>query len=293
MNDNLGVGVRSAEDDPSDPAMESRSGVARARQPLYIGSQFKAVRRMPMTPIDLTPVERGALLALMAAGRPLKENSELRAIHGIALKENHRKKLQSLGLIDTVKKPHLMHSLSKKGWQWAREEIAAPAPKGTMGMGALYAVLGGLRRYIERQGCQLEDVFVKAETNGADRARQHVQEAAWSEADEALGQALQDIPTFTKAIEALQQAASKELNGLVKRTSGAAKLVLQSVKHAGRKRELSVATEAGTETAFDPVLHRSDDDPQPGDRVRVRKPPIVRGPANARVVVLPGEVEPV
>jgi hypothetical protein len=248
---------------------------------------------MPMTAIDLTPVERGALLALMAAGRPLKENSELRAIHGIALKENHRKKLQSLGLIDTVKKPVLVHSLSKKGWQWAREEIAASTPKGTMGMGALYAVLGGLRRYIERQGCQLEDVFVKAETNGVDRARQHLQEAAWSEADEALGQALQDIPIFTKAIEALQQAASKELNGLVKRTSGAAKLVLQSVRHAGRKRELSLATEVGTETTFDPVLHRSDDDPRPGDRVRVRKPPIVRGPASARVVVLLGEVESV
>jgi hypothetical protein len=246
-----------------------------------------------MSAIDLTPIERGALLALMAAGRPLKESSELKGVHGIALKENHRKKLQNLGLIDTVKKPHLVHTLSKKGWQWAREEIAAPAPKGTMGMGALYAVLGGLRRYTERQGCQLEDVFVKAEMNGADRARQHIQEAAWSEADEALGQALQDIPIFTKAIEALQQAASKDLNGLVKRTSGAAKLVLQSVKHAGRKRELSVATEADTETTFDPVLHRSDDDPQPGDRVRVRKPPIVRGPANARVVVLLGEVEPV
>jgi hypothetical protein len=246
-----------------------------------------------MSAIDLTPIERGALFALMAAGRPLKESSELKGVHGIALKENHRKKLQSLGLIETVKKPHFVLSLSEKGWQWARDELAAPTPKGMMGMGALYAVLGGLRRYIERHGCRLEDVFVKAETNGAHRARQHVQEAAWSEADEALGQALQDIPILTKAVEALQQASTKELNGLIKRTSGAAKLVLQSVKHAGRKRELSPATETGSETTFDPVMHRSDDDPRPGDRVRVRKPPIVRGPANARVVVLLGEVEPV
>jgi hypothetical protein len=40
-------------------------------------------------------------------------------------------------------------------------------------------------------------------------------------------------------------------------------------------------------------MHRSDDTPQPGDRVRVRKPPVIRGSANARVVVLLGEVEPV
>jgi hypothetical protein len=245
-----------------------------------------------MSAIDLTPVERGALLALMAAGRPLKENSELKQVHGIALSENHRKKLQDLGLIDTVKKP-LTHSLSEKGWQWARREIAAPVPKGLMGMGALYAVLGGLRRHIERQGYRLEDIFVEGEPKTRDRSRQHIQEAAWSEADEALGQALQDIPVLTKAIDALQQASTKDLNGLVKRTSGAAKLVLQSVRHAGRKRELSLATESGSETAFDPVMHRSDDAPRPGDRVRVRKSPIVRGPENARVVVLQGEVESV
>jgi len=246
-----------------------------------------------MSAIDLTPIERGALLALMAAGRPLKENSELKRVHGIALKEIHRKKLQSLGLIDTTKKSPLTHRLSDKGWQWAREQVVAPTPKGMMGMGALYAVLGGLRRYIERNGYRLEDVFVEAEPKERDRSRQHLREAAWSEADEALGQALQDIPILTRAIDALQKAATDELNGLVKRTSGAAKLVSQSVRHAGRKRELSLATDAGSETAFDPVMHRSDDAPQPGDRVRVRKPPIVRGPENARVVVLQGEVESV
>jgi hypothetical protein len=259
-----------------------------------------------MSAIDLTPVERGALLALMAAGRPLKENSELKRVHGIALNVSHRKKLQDLGLIDTVQKP-LRHSLSAKGWQWARDEVAAPVPKGTMGMGALYAVLGGVRRYVEQHGYRLEDVFVateskrqpapksqkapKSESEPQDRSRQHIQDAAWSEADEALGQALQDMPVLMKAIDALQQGAPKELTGLVKRTSGAAKLVLQSVRHAGRKRELSPATDAGSETTFDPVMHRSDEAPQPGDRVRVRKPPIVRGPENARVVVLQGEVE--
>ena len=150
-----------------------------------------------------------------------------------------------------------------------------------------------MRRHIERHGHSLDEVFGKAALGGADTSRQQMHEAAWSEADEALGQALQDMPVLTKAIEALQDGSTADLIGLVSRTSGDAKLVLQSVRHAGRKRELELAMDAGTETAFDPTQHRSDDTPQPGDRVRIRKPPIVRGPANARVVVLMGEVEPI
>src|SRR5205807_2141384 len=65
-----------------------------------------------------------------------------------------------------------------------------------------------------------------------------------------------------------------DVDRLVKRTSTAGKLVMQSLRHAGRKRELDLAMEPGTETTFDPALHRSDDAPQPGDRVRIRTPPI-------------------
>jgi hypothetical protein len=118
-------------------------------------------------------------------------------------------------------------------------------------------------------------------------------EAAWSEADEALGQALQDLPVLTKAIEGLQKSATADVSGPVKRTSAAAKLVMQSVRQAGRKRELALAVEPGSETNFDPAIHRSEDQAQPGDRVRIRKPPVFRGPENNRVVVLLGEVEPV
>jgi hypothetical protein len=244
---------------------------------------------MPTT--DLTPVERGTLLVLMAEARPLKESSELKAVHGIALKGNHRAKLRRLGLINTTEKP-FVHSLSEKGWQWARHEISAPKPKGLMGMGALYSVLHGVRRHIERHGYQLEDVFRETQPDGPDSSRRHMHEAAWSEADEALGQALQDIPILTTAIETLQQAPTTDLNSLIKRTSAAAKLVVQSVRHAGTKRDLMLVMEVGTETKFDPTLHRSNDSPHPGDRVRVRKPPVVQGSTNASVVVQ-GEVEPI
>ena len=116
---------------------------------------------------ELTPIERGALLVLMAEGRPLKERAELKGIHGIALEASHRSKLQRLGLIQTTKKP-FTHSLSEEGWQWARKEIGAPKPKGVMGTGALYSVLGGLRRYIDRHGIGLEGVFCAAEPTVTD-----------------------------------------------------------------------------------------------------------------------------
>jgi hypothetical protein len=244
-----------------------------------------------MSAAKLTPVERGALFVLMAEGRPLSESSELRGVHGIDVKSSHRAKLKKLGLIDTTKDPYYTHSLSKKGLQWAREQMAAPSPKGQIGAGALYAVLHGLQRHIEEHGYSLEYIFDKTTPKRPDRSQRHMHEAAWSEADEALGQALQDMPVFTKAIEALQQASSASIDGLVKRTSAAAKLVLQSVRHAGRKRELALAMDTGAETAFDPAMHHSDDAPEPGDRVRIRKPPVIRGPANARVVILMGEVE--
>jgi hypothetical protein len=254
-----------------------------------------------MAATDLTRVERGALLVLMAEGRPLKEASELRGMHGIQLTRSHRENLQRVGLIQTKTRP-LTHALTDKGWQWVWEEAAAQQPKGYIGLGAVNAVLQGVRRYAEQRGCQIEEVFGRASPSKPDRAgppspkdsgRQHMQEAAWSEADEALGQALQDLPILTKAIEALQKAATAEVSAPVKRTSAAAKLVMQSVRHAGRKRELAVAVEPGAETNFDPTIHRSDDQAQPGDRVRVRKPPVFRGPESNRVVVLMGEVEPV
>jgi hypothetical protein len=56
---------------------------------------------------------------------------------------------------------------------------------------------------------------------------------------------------------------------------------------------LALAVEPGSETNFDPAIHRSEDQAQPGDRVRICKPPVFRGPENNRVVVLLGEVEPV
>jgi hypothetical protein len=207
------------------------------------------------------------------------------------LKVGHRNKLRQLGLIETTMQKPLTHTLSKEGWEWARKEITASKPKGTMGMGALYSVLGGLHRYIDRNHCTLDDIF-SANLVRPEPVTGYLREAAWSEADEALGQALQDIQVLTNAFDKLEGASPTDVSSLLKRTRMAAELVLQSIRQASRKRELSLVVEAGGEAAFDPAMHRSDAALQAGDRVRVRKAPVIRGSAASRVVVLMGEVEP-
>ncbi len=241
---------------------------------------------------ELTPVERGALFVLMANGRPLRESADLKAVYNLVLKPGHRTKLQRLGLIKTTEKP-FTHVLSEKGWQWAEEQLSAARPKGQMGMGPLYALLHGLHKHIERHRYTLADVFSEAGKTTDIVAHERIENAAWAEADEALAQALQDLPVFNRAINKLQEATQDHMSELVKRTASASNLVLQSVRQAARKRELSFATEEGGETKFDPVMHRSDERLEVGAAVRIRKAPVIRGPAELGVVVLAGEVEPV
>jgi hypothetical protein len=245
-----------------------------------------------MAVAELTPVERGALFVLMANGRPLRESADLKAVYNLVLKPGHRTKLQRLGLIKTTERP-FTHALSPKGWQWAEEQLSAARPKGQMGMGPLYALLHGLRKHIERHRYSLMDVFSESGKTPDDGARHDMENAAWAEADEALAQALQDMSVFNRAINKLQEAAQDHMSELAKRTASASNLVLQSVRQAARKRELSFAAEEGGETTFDPVMHRSDEELNVGAAVRIRKAPIIRGPAKLGIVVLAGEVESV
>jgi hypothetical protein len=241
---------------------------------------------------ELTAVERGVLFALMASGRPLRESADLKVNYNLVLKPNHRAKLKRLELVETTEKP-FTHSLSPKGWQWLEEQLSVEAPpKGLMGMGPLYALLHGLRRYIERNRCNLKEMFSEGgKSKGDVVARESMENAAWAEADEALAKALQDMSVFTRSISKLQDAAQGNISELTKRTASASNLVLQSVRQAARKRELSFATEEGGEAAFDPAMHRSDETLNVGAAVRIRKAPVIRGPAKLGVVVLRGEVE--
>lgn len=106
---------------------------------------------------NLTPFERGALIVLMAEGRPLRDR-DLKGVHGITLAPRHRTRLHCLGLINISAKP-LTYALSQKGWQWASHELSARRPDGEMGAGALYAVLNALDRYLDRHHHTLAHVF--------------------------------------------------------------------------------------------------------------------------------------
>jgi hypothetical protein len=110
-----------------------------------------------MSTDNLTPIERGMLIVLMAEGRPLRDR-DLKGVHGIALAPRHRRRLQSLGLINATAKP-LGYELSQKGWQWARNELAARRPDDQIGNGALYAVLNALDKYLDRHQVSLARVF--------------------------------------------------------------------------------------------------------------------------------------
>ncbi len=242
---------------------------------------------------ELTPVERGALFVLMATGRPLRESADLKETYGLTLKASHRNKLQRLGLITTTEKP-FTHFLSEKGWTWAEAQLSASQPRGLMAMAPLYAVLHGLRKHIEQRHHSLRELFSDVEGETAKDTQGDIENVAWAEADEALAQALQDMSVFNKAMNKLQETATEDhISTLVKRTALASNLILQSVRQAARKRELSFAAEEGRETTFDPVKYRSDEELEAGAAVRVRKAPVIRGPAGLALVVLRGEVEPV
>ncbi|MFM9847672.1 MAG: hypothetical protein ACKVP3_10990 [Hyphomicrobiaceae bacterium] len=106
---------------------------------------------------NLTLIERGTLIVLMAEGGPLRDR-DLKGVHGIALAPRHRMRLHDLGLINVTPKP-LAYALSQRGWHWVRRELSARRPDGQMGAGPLYAVLNALARYLDRHQQTLAHVF--------------------------------------------------------------------------------------------------------------------------------------
>lgn len=240
-----------------------------------------------MPDVKLTPVERGALFALMAEGRPLREN-ELEA-HGVNIRKPHRDKLKKLGFVETATKP-FTHTITEKGRKRIFDELAAPQAGDHAGLRPLSALLQGVLR---KNGLNLADALRDTGKERDPIGRKHIERAAWSDADEALAQALQDMSVFYRWIKRLHEMAPDHLSPTIEQVEFAADLVFQPVRRAARQRQLSFATEEGGETAYDPVLHRADEKLKLGTAVKVRKAPVIRGPAKLGVVVLSGEVEPV
>lgn len=102
------------------------------------------------------------LLILMAEDAELS-NREIteKYARGLELTGIPRKQLVDEKLIECRKNGRAyFFTLSDKGWSWCREELTRTVPNGSGSAGhALYAVLGGLDRFLQRTGHSLAHTF--------------------------------------------------------------------------------------------------------------------------------------
>ncbi|MEU7907342.1 hypothetical protein [Actinoplanes sp. NPDC049118] len=111
----------------------------------------------------LTLPERAFLLILLAENEELS-NKDIRERYAdsVTLTGKARVKLIEAKFIECRKgeRNAFFFTLADDGWRWCREELsrAVPPKAGSIGQ-ALYAVLGGLGRYLDRTDRSLAQVF--------------------------------------------------------------------------------------------------------------------------------------
>lgn len=123
----------------------------------------------------------------------------------------------------------------------------------------------------------------------APTAQTAIAEAAWSDADEALGRALQDMDFLSRSFDRLEAAALGAAADPARRARNASNLVLQWVLQAARFRRVAVLNKPGDRVPFDPAVHELDGEADVGELVRIVKPAVVRGSAPQQVVLLRAE----
>src|SRR5258706_4844488 len=129
-------------------------------------------------------------------------------------------------------------------------------------------MLAAINRLTKRLGLPLEEAF--GPESGCDSAPSNDGDVPWSDVDEPLARALQDIPVFAASFTRLKQAANSPLEKEIRRTEISANLVFQSLRLAAAKRRLKLDGQIGSEISYDPVLFHSDDLVTLGEPVRIR-----------------------
>jgi hypothetical protein len=119
-----------------------------------------------------------------------------------------------------------------------------------------------------------------------------ITEAAWSDADEALGRALRDMDFMARSFDRLETAAEGGLADPARKAKNATNLVLQWVRQAARYRKVATRHETGDHVPFDPAMHDLDGEAEMGELIRIVKPAIVRGTEPHQVVLLRAQAEP-
>ena len=112
---------------------------------------------------QLTPVERGVLIAMAASGGRMRENADINVGLGLSFRRPQREKLSSLGFIEISRKGGLTHSLTDRGWDWVQEELSADRPEGRMGLGAMYGLMHGLDRALDVRNETVKSFFTNTE----------------------------------------------------------------------------------------------------------------------------------
>jgi hypothetical protein len=118
--------------------------------------------------------ERAALLALMAEAAEVS-NADLKRRLGFGLDGAARRKLNDLKLVTSHRKGNAPfdHELTEMGWAWCAKEMSAATPqRAGSAAGALYALLAGLNRYMQRTDLRLSEIF------GRETCSQHPQPPA-------------------------------------------------------------------------------------------------------------------
>jgi hypothetical protein len=116
-----------------------------------------------MPELKLSVPERALLLILLAENAELS-NPEIEEKYspGLTLTGKNRHKLIDAKLIECRKgaRNAYFFTLADDGWRWCREELTRAVPQGAGSAGhALYSVLGGLDRYLNRTNRSLAQVF--------------------------------------------------------------------------------------------------------------------------------------
>ncbi|MCJ0890788.1 hypothetical protein [Rhodococcus sp. ARC_M5] len=112
-----------------------------------------------MSTEDLNGTEAAVLLVLMAESSPVK-NSELKTM-GPELAKPSRDKLKNAGLIEVNSSVRPMTlELTDKGWRTCGDLIGGEPPARSTGAGkAMFTVLAGLRRWLDRTDSRPAEVF--------------------------------------------------------------------------------------------------------------------------------------
>lgn len=253
---------------------------------------------------DLTPVERGVLVALMAAGGPLREAADLGGKYGLKMTAWHRGRLADMGLVKTTKNP-FTHELTDKGWAFLAKDFPRDVPQEKMKLGAMNALVEGVRERLAARGESLEAFFTGAAGEAAhpppaepeEKTTESVEaqlmaDAAWSESETMLAMALQAIPAFGMRLGALEKSLGEGEEAALKQLSLSADSVFQNIRMAARKRGLEPVYKRGDEVAFDATYFDATDDMDDGEDALVMKQPIIRTRGGAEVVILRGLAAP-